>query len=102
MNSLRIAISVIFLSLIFGIPIAYAVVRGNFRGRHILNSLFVTPMMMPYIIFAVAIYGVYLSTGMTGTFTGLIIAHVILVLPFVISNISNSLWNMNSAVEQAA
>lgn len=102
MNSLRIAIPVVFLSLIFGIPIAYAVVRGNFRGRHILNSLFVTPMMMPYIIFAVAIYGVYLSTGMTGTFTGLIIAHVILVLPFVITNISNSLRTMNPAIEQAA
>src|SRR5699024_5551270 len=39
---------------------------------------------------------------MTGTFTGLIIAHVILVLPFVITNISNSLRTMNPAIEQAA
>lgn len=102
MNSLRIAIPVVFLSLVFGVPIAYAVVRGRFKGRHLLNSLFVTPMMMPYIIFAIAIYGVYLSTGMTGTFTGIIIAHVILVLPFVITNISNSLRTLNPAIEQAA
>lgn len=101
-NSLRIAVPVVILSLIFGTPIAYAVVRGNFRGRHFLNSLFVTPMMMPYIIFAIAIYGVYLSTDMTGTFTGIIIAHVILVLPFVITNISNSLRTLNPAIEQAA
>src|SRR5699024_12793207 len=45
MNSLRIAVPVVILSLIFGIPIAYAVVRGDFWGRQLLNSLFATPMM---------------------------------------------------------
>lgn len=102
LNSLRIAVPVVILSLIFGIPIAYTVVRGNFKGRHFLNSLFVTPMMMPYIIFAVAIYGVYLKLGLNGTFTGIIIAHVILVLPFVITNVANSIRALNPAIEQAA
>lgn len=102
MNSLRIALPVVILSLLFGIPIAYAVVRGTFRGRQLLNSLFATPMMMPYIIFAIAIYSVYLNIGLTGTFTGIVIAHVILVLPFVITNVANSLRTVNPAIEQAA
>src|SRR5699024_6963725 len=102
MNSLRIAVPVVILSLIFGIPIAYAVVRGDFWGRQLLNSLFATPMMMPYIIFAIAIYSVYLSMGLTGTFTGIVIAHVILVLPFIITNVANSLRTVNPASEQAA
>lgn len=102
MNSLKIAIPVVFLSLLFGTPVAYAVVRGNFKGRNLLNSLFATPMMMPYIIFAVAIYSVYLAIGLNGTFLGMIIAHVILVLPFVITNIANSLRTVNPSIEQAA
>lgn len=102
MNSLKIAVPVVIFSQVFGIPIAYAVVRGNFRGRHLLNSLFVTPMMMPYIIFAIAIYGVYLNIGLNGSFLGIIIAHIILVLPFVITNVANSLRTLNPAIEQAA
>lgn len=102
MNSLKIAIPVVIFSQVFGIPIAYAVVRGQFRGRHFLNSLFVTPMMMPYIIFAIAIYGVYLKIGLNGSFLGIIIAHTILVLPFVITNVANSLRTLNPAIEQAA
>lgn len=101
-NSLKIAIPVVFLSTVFGIPIAYAIVRGKFKGRKFLNSLFVTPMMMPYIIFAIAIYGVYLNFGLTGTYTGIVIAHVILVLPFVITNVANSFRTLNPAIEQAA
>lgn len=102
MNSLKIAVPVVILSQVFGIPIAYAVVRGDFRGRHLLNSLFVTPMMMPYIIFAIAIYGVYLKIGLNGSFLGIIIAHIILVLPFVITNVANSIRTLNPAIEQAA
>lgn len=102
MNSLKIAVPVVIFSQVFGIPIAYAVVRGQFRGRHLLNSLFVTPMMMPYIIFAIAIYGVYLRMGLNGSFIGIIIAHIILVLPFVITNVANSIRTLNPAIEQAA
>jgi putative spermidine/putrescine transport system permease protein len=102
MNSLRIAVPVVILSLIFGIPIAYAIVNGRFRGRSFLNGLFAAPMMIPSIIFAIAIYGVYLKMGLNGTFTGIVIAHVILVLPFVISNVANSLRTLNPAIKQAA
>jgi putative spermidine/putrescine transport system permease protein len=101
-NSFKIAIPVVVLSLIVGIPISYAIIRGRFKGRSLLDSLFSTPMLMPNIIFAIGVYSVYLSVGLNGTFIGIIMAHVVIALPFVITNVSNSLRTVNLAIEQAA
>jgi putative spermidine/putrescine transport system permease protein len=102
LNSLKVAVAVVILSLVLGIPISIALVRGRFPGRNLLNALFLTPMIFPYIIFAIAIYGLFLKLGLNGTFIGLIITHTILALPFVVINITNSLRAVDVAIENAA
>lgn len=101
-NSMKIALPVVFFSLLLGTPVSYAIVRGNFRGRYFLNSLFITPMLVPHIIIAIALYALYLKLEINGTYLGLIIAHTILALPFVIMNISKSIREVNQNIEYAA
>jgi putative spermidine/putrescine transport system permease protein len=102
LNSLKVAIAVVIVSQLLGIPISIALVRGKFPGQGLLNALFLTPMIMPYIIVAIAMYSLFLKLGLTGTFTGLIITHTILALPFVVINVTNSLRSVNVAIEHAA
>lgn len=102
MNSIKVALPVVFLSLLLGVPVSYAIVRGNFYGRHMLNSLFITPMLVPHIIIAIALYALYLKLGINGTYLGLIIAHTLLALPFVIMNITKSIKEVNPIIEYAA
>lgn len=102
LNSLKIAIPVVIISLIIATPVSYVITRGTGKGKEILNSLFSTPMLMPHIVFAVAVYSVYLTFNINGTLFGIVMAHVVIALPFVITNISNALRTMNIAIEQAA
>jgi putative spermidine/putrescine transport system permease protein len=102
LNSLKVAVAVVICSQLLGIPISIALVRGRFPGRNLLNALFLMPMIFPYIIFAIAIYSLFLKLGLNGTFVGLIITHTILALPFVVINVTNSLRSVNVAIEHAA
>jgi len=46
------------------------------------------PMVVPAIILAVAFYSAFARLGIVGTRLGLIVAHVMLALPFVVINVS--------------
>ncbi|WP_019122661.1 ABC transporter permease [Brevibacillus massiliensis] len=102
MNSVKVGISVVFLSQLIGVPVSYALVRGKFPGRDLLNGLLLMPMIMPYIIYAIAVYSLFLKLGMNGTLTGLVITHTVLALPYVVINVSNAFRAVSPAVEYAA
>lgn len=101
-NSLRIAVAVVAISLVLGVPAAYALVWGNFRGKEILSAIFVAPMIVPVVIVAIAVYILFLRLGLTGTFVGIVLAHSALALPFVIINVSNAFRSFDPTLERAA
>ena len=57
------------LSVAFGLLASLALVRGRFRGRAVLRAFFLTPMVLPVIILAVALYAAFLRLGINGTLT---------------------------------
>jgi len=89
-------------ALMLGVPLAFALVRGKFPGRQLLRGLFLTPMVLPVIVFAVALYALFLRVGLNGTLAGFVLAHTILAFPFAVITISNSLAAFDTAVENAA
>ncbi len=44
--------------------------RGRFIGRDTLRALFMTPMILPVVVLAVALYAFFLKIGLAGTTTG--------------------------------
>lgn len=60
------------------------------------------PMVVPTIIIAVALYGAFASFGLIGTKLGLILAHALLTLPFVVINVSAMMQKMDWRMVDAA
>lgn len=100
--SARVALVVSALSVALGFITSMALVRGHFRGKALLRALFLTPMILPVVILAVALYALFLQLGLTGTFVGFVIGHLIVALPFSIIAITNSLDSFDFTLEDAA
>ncbi|MBK3745544.1 ABC transporter permease [Paraburkholderia aspalathi] len=102
LTSAKIAVIVTILSVVFGLLASIALTRGTFRGKAVLRSLFLTPMVLPVVILAVALYALFLRLGLNGTLTGFVVAHLVLALPFSIISISGALESFDHAIEDAA
>jgi putative spermidine/putrescine transport system permease protein len=100
--SFVIACVVAVLSVVIGLAVSYGLVRGTFRGREALKAFFLTPMILPVVILAVALYALFLRVGLNGTTTGFVIAHLVVALPFAVLTITSALEGFDKAIEDAA
>jgi putative spermidine/putrescine transport system permease protein len=102
LTSAKIGVIVMVLSVALGLLVSLALVRGTFRGRAVLRAFFLTPMVLPVVIVAVALYAAFLRLGLNGTLVGFVIAHLIVALPFAIITITGALETFDPAIEEAA
>lgn len=100
--SLILAIVVALLATILGTMAAFGLVRGGFRGKGFINGLVMAPMILPGIVVAVAVFGVFLSWRLTGSFTGFLLAHTMIAVPFVVVTVSTALAGFDRNLERAA
>lgn len=102
LTSLQIASVVTVLSVVIGFLAALALNRGSFVGKELLRALFLTPMILPVVVLAVALYAFFLQIGLAGTTLGFIIAHLLIALPFSIISIGSALDGFDKSIEDAA
>jgi putative spermidine/putrescine transport system permease protein len=102
LTSARIATLATVLAVIIGLMASFALVRGKFRGRNTVRGLLLTPMVLPVVVFAIAIYAFFLRIGLGGTTAGFVIAHTVLALPFAIIPITAALEGFDKSIEDAA
>ncbi|SAL65967.1 ABC transporter permease [Caballeronia humi] len=102
LTSVGLALVVMALSVTLGLLSSLALARGKFRGRTALKAFFLTPMVLPVVVLAVALYGFFLRIGLNGTVIGFVIGHLIIALPFAIIAIGNSLESFDTSLEDAA
>lgn len=101
-NSAKVAVMVTVLSVTLGLLASLALTRGKFVGRNLLQIFCMTPMVLPVVVLAVALYAFFLRVGLNGTITGFVLGHLIIALPFSIITISNSLNSFDISLEEAA
>ena len=101
-NSLVIAAIVAVVSAVLGTMTAFALVRSKGRGRAFVTGLMTLPLVVPYVIFGAAVYGVFLQWGLTGTTLGFVIAHSVLAIPYVVVNVTTALKRMDPRLEMAS
>lgn len=101
-QSIRVAFTVMILATVLGIMASLALVRGNFPGKDLINAVIVSPLIVPTIIVAIAIYGIYARLHLVQTFIGLVLAHTVLAVPYVIVNVTATLRGFDIRLEQAA
>jgi len=101
-TSLALAFLSSTVALVFGTLAAYALVRGRFVGRRIIESNFIAPMIIPPVITAVALYIFFAKTHILGSFFGLVVAHTLLGAPYVILLMSVAIQSFDIRIEQVA
>jgi putative spermidine/putrescine transport system permease protein len=100
--SIRILIPAASIATVLGTAAAFAIVRGRIAGASIIGAALMLPIVVPGIITAAALFGVYRGLGLNGTLTGLIIGHVVITMPYVVATVSSALKTMDPRLEDAA
>jgi len=90
------------IAIAFSVPAALAIARYRFRGREAITALFMSPLMIPHVVLGIAFLRFFTQVGLGGTFTGLLLAHVIIVFPFALRLVLASAVGMDRAIENAA
>ncbi|WP_220446645.1 ABC transporter permease [Nonomuraea deserti] len=93
---------VALLALLIGVPVAVALTRHDFRFREAMSGFFLSPLMVPAIVLGLALLLVLAPLKITGTYGGLIVAHLAITVPYVVRTTSMSLMTMNRSCEEAA
>ncbi|MGK0256083.1 MAG: putative spermidine/putrescine transport system permease protein [Arcobacteraceae bacterium] len=90
-NSFFIAIVSSIVAIILGTVGAMGLNSEKMPFKGLVMILLISPMIVPLIILATGMYFFYSYTGLLNTYTGIIIAHAILGVPFVVINVLTSL-----------
>jgi putative spermidine/putrescine transport system permease protein len=100
--SLEIAVISTVLSLLLGTAAAYAVARGQFRGREAIATFVVSPLMMPGLVVGVALLQFFREIGLRDAYLSLILGHVVITLPFIMRTLLAALVAFDFALIDAA
>ena len=101
-NSLKVAVVVAVVATVVGTLAAFGIDRMRGRVRGFLRAVLITPMVIPGVVLGIGIYAVYLDTRLVGTFTGFVLAHSMLAIPFVLIAVTASLEVFDKRLETAA
>ena len=102
LRSLQIAVIVTALTTILGTLASVALVRLAIPGKAALRALVVSPIVVPTIVLSIGLYSVFARWQLIGSAVGLVLAHSVLALPFVVLNISAVLYKLDRSLERAA
>lgn len=94
-NSLIIGLSSMVFATILGTSAAVGINRADFPGKPLIVALLISPMMIPLVITALSLYLFFGKFGLNSTYTGLILAHTILGMPFVLITVSATLQSFD-------
>lgn len=100
--SLAVAAITAVLAMVLGTPVAVAVVRYRFPGRELLNTFFMSPLVLPTIVIGIALLQFYNWIRLGSTVLGLILGHVIVTTPYAIRLVAASLTGLDPSIERAA
>jgi spermidine/putrescine transport system permease protein len=101
-NSLIVAITSSTAATAFGTMIAILLSRFNFRGRGALTGLAMLPLIIPYIVLAVALLILFHALGITLSLWTVAIAHVVVALPYTTLIILARLIGFDQTLEEAS
>jgi putative spermidine/putrescine transport system permease protein len=90
-NSLVVAPFATLFSMILGTLAAVGLNRADFPGKGVILALLISPMVVPLVIVAVGMYFFFSQVGLLNSYAGLILAHTVLGVPFVVITVNATL-----------
>jgi putative spermidine/putrescine transport system permease protein len=97
-----VAISVVVISIIIGFPAAYALSRHEFRGKGLLLSLFLLPMIVPPMTYGVPLATMLYKLHFASRIIGVIISNLVPIVPYVLLILMPFIEQVGVNLESAA
>jgi len=101
-NSLFIGIIATFLATTLGIMAALGLSRPHMPYRKVIMAIMISPLIVPLIITASGLFFFFAKFNLVATYTGLIFAHTVLGLPFVVVTVTATLVGFDQNLTRAA
>ncbi len=89
-------------AVLLSVPAALAIARYRFAGREAVLALFMSPLMIPPVVLGIAFLRFFTVIGLGGTFIGLALSHIVIVMPFALRLVLAASTGLDRAVEHAA
>ena len=102
LNSVVVAVAVVAVSLLLGVTAAYALGRVAFRGRGMLLLTILAVSMFPQVAVLSGLFELIRALGLYNNLLGLILANLILTLPFTIWVLTTFMRELPREIEEAA
>jgi putative spermidine/putrescine transport system permease protein len=100
--TLTVAACTVLIATPLGVSAAYAVSQSKLRVMRIVHATLLLPLVVPIIITAVGIFFVYAKVGLIATMSGLVLANVMLGLPYVVISVVAGLQSFDMTQEMVA
>ncbi|NDV99782.1 ABC transporter permease [Salipiger sp. PrR002] len=101
-NSLIIAPLATIISVSLGTLAAIGLSQSHVPGKRAIMAILISPMIVPLIISATGMYFFYSKINIVGTLTGVVLAHAVLGIPFVIITVTATLVGFDRSLVRAA
>jgi putative spermidine/putrescine transport system permease protein len=100
--TIEIAAGVVALSLLLGVPAAYALARRDFPGKRLVMLAFLVPLLLPPVTYGIPLATVLLRYDLGGTLAGVVLANLVPSVPFVILTMTPFIEQIDPRIEAAA
>ena len=100
-NSVIVSVGSLLLSLIIGLPAAYALARMDFRLKEDLAFSFLSLRFAPELIVLLPLFVIYRSFGLYDTYIGLILVYQLITFPLMVWMMRSFLEDVPKEIEEA-
>ena len=100
--SLQVAAISTAIAMILGTLCAIALVRGRFPGRETISTFLVSPLMLPGLVIGIAMLQGFKAMGLRDVYASLLVAHVVITLPYVVRTVVGALSLFDFSLIDAA
>lgn len=101
-NSALVAVLSAALAVVAGSLAAYVLVRRRPPGARLIEAVLLAPLVLPLIVWAIALMQIYAAVSLTGTLSGLVLAHTVITLPYVVRIMHATFERIDPVFEAAA
>lgn len=101
-RSLIVGVGTGLLAMLIGTPAAFLLVRADMRGKSAMLAFVLSPIVVPRMIIAVGMFYFFARVGLVGSTVGLILAHTVVAVPYVVITMMAVLRNYDTRLDLAA
>ncbi|MDW7747737.1 carbohydrate ABC transporter permease [Halomonas sp.] len=101
-NSLIISVAAVIISVVVCVPMAYGLNKLRPRVRGALSFAVLAMRFLPHVVLALPLFLIFVDLGLSGSRTGLLLAHLAIHIPFAVWMMVGFFENVPKEMEEAA